>query len=607
MLNDRRRVLLLVLILTVVTTTLGSVAILILYETAFAQERERLSDLARTQADVVEAFFLNLQKGGMEPVVARDVAVRLVGEARARAPGFRDTGEFTLAERGAEAIVYRIRDRASPIDAPLTLPLTGAAGDAGEPMRLALAGHRGTVVGRDYGGTEVLAAYQPLALLDAGIVAKIDLAEIRAPFRRAGTAIGFLGLALVIFGTTLFFRVSEPMLRKLRSDERRYRELIDHLGSGLVVLRAVDDGADFVIRDLNRAGEAIDRVRRADVVGLRLGTALPAWRAAGVADVCRVAWRTGTTQGPRDIAWDGVRGADGPGAEGRRPGWREYRVYRLPDGDIVCLYDDVTQRRATDTRLQQTQKLEVLGQLTGGIAHDFNNVLAIVAGNLQLLDEKLADAEDRALLGDALWAAERGAELTHQLLAYARAQPLDPRLTDINQLIRGMTDLLRRTLHATITIDERLAQDLWPAMIDRVQLQSAIVNLIVNARDAMPAGGELTIETLNASLDEGARVAGPEAAVPGQYVMVAVRDTGIGMTGAVAERAFEPFFTTKGPAKGSGLGLSMVYGFVKQSGGHVRIVSQPMAGTSVEVFLPRAHGLPAAGRSEAPQAIATPA
>jgi signal transduction histidine kinase len=580
MLNDRRRVLLLVLILTAIASVLGSVAILILYETAFDQERQRLADLARTQADVVEALYIRLQKSGMAPEMASEVAIQLIREARSRAPGFRASGEFTLARRQGDSFVYRIRDRATPLDEPLTLSLEAEPGARGEPMRLALAGDRGTVVGLDYRGVKVLAAYQPLPLLTGGIVAKIDLAEIRAPFLRAGLAVASLGLILVILGTTLFFRVSEPMLRKLRSDERRYRELIDHLGCGVAVLRATDGGRDFLLADLNQAGEAIDEVRRADIVGRRLKEVLPDWQTSGVTDLCRMAWRTGAAGGAREIAWSGDR---------RPPRWREYRLYRLPDGDIVCLYDDISGRRATEARLQQTQKLEVLGQLTGGIAHDFNNVLAIVLGNLQLLEEKLTDPDDRALLGDALWGAERGAELTHQLLAYARQQPLDPRLTDINQLIRGMTDLLRRTLHAAITIRERLAPDLWPALIDGVQLQSAIVNLIVNARDAMPAGGELTIETRNTTLDETARVVGPEAVVPGEYVLVAVRDTGIGMAADVVERAFEPFFTTKGPAKGSGLGLSMVYGFVKQSGGHVRIASQPMAGTSVELCLPRAH------------------
>ena len=550
-LRDRRHVLLLVLILTVVAAALGGVAILILYETAFDQERERLSDLARSQAVVIEALTINLQRSGMAPAEAREVALRLEREARSRALGFRETGEFALAERQDDTIVYRIRDRATPIDSALVLPLVdpdgGIGGGAGEPMRRALAGQRGTVVARDYRGVHVLAAYEPLPLLGAGIVAKIDMAELRRPFISAAGAIGMLGLVLVALGTTLFFRVTEPMLGQLRDKERRYRHLIDQMDQGVIVLRAVDDGRDFVIRDVNPACEAIEQCSRAHLIGRRMSEALPrASAVTGIIDLCHGVWRTGVAESVRDTAY----------ADDRHAGWRDYRIYRLPDGDVVCLFEDVTGRHATEERLKQTQKLEVLGQLTGGIAHDFNNVLAIVIGNLQLLEERAGEREDKDLLGDALWAAGRGAELTHQLLAYARQQPLDPRPIDVNHLIRGMTDLLRRTLHASISIRERLGDDLWPTMIDRIQLESAIVNLIVNARDAMPSGGELTIETINTRLDEGEKMAGTEPVVAGEYVMVAVRDTGVGMTPEVAERAFEPFYTTKGPGRGSGLGLS---------------------------------------------------
>ena len=591
--RDRRRVLLLVLILTVVAAALGGVAILILYETAFDQERERLSDLARSQAVVIEALTINLQRSGMAPAEAREVALRLEREARSRALGFRKTGEFTLAVRRGDTIVYAIRDRASPINSPFVLPLVdpddGVGGGRGEPMRRALAGERGTVVARDYRGVLVLAAYEPLPLLGAGIVAKIDMSELRRPFMSAAGAIAVLGLVLVALGTTLFFRVTEPMLWQLRDKERRYRQLIDQMDQGVIVLRAVEGGRDFVIRDVNPAGEAIEQQPRAALIGRRMNEALPAASAAGLGDLCRTVWLTGVAQSVRDTAH----------TDDGRDGWRDYRIYRLPGGNVVCLFEDVSERHATEERLKQTQKLEALGQLTGGIAHDFNNVLAIVIGNLQLLDERNRDREAKDLLGDALWAAERGAELTHQLLAYARQQPLDPQAIDVNDLIRGMTDLLRRTLHASISIRERLADDLWPTLIDRIQLESAIVNLIVNARDAMPAGGELTIETLDTRLDEGAKMAGTEPVVPGEYVMVAVRDTGVGMTPEVAERAFEPFYTTKGPARGSGLGLSMVYGFVKQSGGHVRVMSEQGGGTSIELFLPRACAATAADAPDA--------
>ncbi|MGZ9410599.1 MAG: ATP-binding protein, partial [Methylocystis sp.] len=273
--------------------------------------------------------------------------------------------------------------------------------------------------------------------------------------------------------------------------------------------------------------------------------------------------------------------------------WREHKVYRLPGGEVVTLYDDVSERKATEDRLRESQRLEVLGQLTGGVAHDFNNLLAIIIGNLQLLAERdEANMHTRELIADALWSAQRGAELTHRLLAFARRQPLDPRVTDVNTLIAGLTGLVRRTLETRIDVRVQLAPELLPTLIDRGQLEAALMNLIVNARDAMPEGGLLTLATRNAVIAEESDRDLHEPSLPnsirgGAYVVIVVGDTGTGISPALLDRIFEPFFTTKGPGKGSGLGLSMVYGFVKQSGGHVHVDSRPGEGTTVTLYLPK--------------------
>jgi PAS domain S-box-containing protein len=248
---------------------------------------------------------------------------------------------------------------------------------------------------------------------------------------------------------------------------------------------------------------------------------------------------------------------------------------------------DVTDRRHAELRLAHGQKMEAIGQLTGGVAHDFNNLLTAIVLNADLMaDALVAEPRLRPLAEMTRDAAERGAELTRRLLAFSRQQLLEPQPTDANQLIDGMEQLMRRTLGAHITIRLDLAADLWPAMVDRGQLETAVLNLAVNARDAMPGGGRLTIETANAALD--ATYADMVGEVqPGDYVMVAVGDTGTGMPPGVAERAFEPFFTTKEIGKGTGLGLSMVYGFVKQSGGHVKIYSEVGIGTVVRLYIPR--------------------
>jgi PAS domain S-box-containing protein len=239
--------------------------------------------------------------------------------------------------------------------------------------------------------------------------------------------------------------------------------------------------------------------------------------------------------------------------------------------------------------LIQAQKLEAIGRLTGGVAHDFNNVLQIVGSNLQLLQGTLAaQPEPQRLLRAALDAVDRGAKLSSQLLAFARRQPLNPMPLNISHRVREMDDLLRRALGEDIEIETVLAAGLWTTMVDANQLENVILNLSINARDAMPSGGRLTIETGNAALDESYTAGTPDVA-PGQYVMLAVSDTGHGMPPDVAARAFEPFFTTKPEGKGTGLGLSMAYGFAKQSGGHIRIYSEPGAGTTVRLYLPRSH------------------
>jgi CheY-like chemotaxis protein len=235
--------------------------------------------------------------------------------------------------------------------------------------------------------------------------------------------------------------------------------------------------------------------------------------------------------------------------------------------------------------------MEAVGQLTGGIAHDFNNLLTVVTGNVDMAQRALDaanidDARVRRSLDNAMKGAERAASLTQRLLAFARRQPLAPKPIDVDRLVSGMADLIQRSLGELIRLEIVTSPGLWAIEADPNQLESAILNLAVNARDAMPDGGKLTVETANAQLDE--KYAAQQAEVPpGHYVMIAVTDTGTGMPREVMQRAFEPFYTTKVVGKGSGLGLSMIYGFVKQSGGHVKIYSEEGEGTTVKIYLPR--------------------
>ncbi|MBM0207222.1 response regulator [Micromonospora sp. STR1s_5] len=256
---------------------------------------------------------------------------------------------------------------------------------------------------------------------------------------------------------------------------------------------------------------------------------------------------------------------------------------------------EVEERRKAEAALAQAQKMEAVGQLTGGIAHDFNNLLQVVVGNLDILQRNLPEDASRLRRSadNAMKGARRAATLTQRLLAFSRRQPLDPKRIDVNALVSGMSDLLHRSLGETVAVETVVAAGLWRVEADANQLENAILNLAVNARDAMPDGGKLTIETANTMLDEAYARAHAEVR-PGQYVVLSVSDTGVGMDRETAERVFEPFFTTKEVGKGTGLGLSMVYGFAKQSGGHVKIYSEPLVGTTVKIYLPRLIG----GRSD---------
>ena len=271
---------------------------------------------------------------------------------------------------------------------------------------------------------------------------------------------------------------------------------------------------------------------------------------------------------------------------------------QLADGLLIVLRD-VTERKTMELEFRQAQKMEALGQLTGGVAHDFNNLLMVITGNLEIASELAGKVPglERAL-SRASVAAEIGADLTQRLLTFARRQPLQPQPLDLNRLVLEMRDLLRRSLGEDIEIEIVSCADLWPTSADRGQLENAIINLAVNARDAMPDGGRLTIETANIHLDGDYARRNP-GIVPGEYVLLEVTDTGLGMEPHVVERAFEPFFTTKEVGRGSGLGLSMIYGFAKQSGGNVKIFSAPGHGTSVWLCLPKAELPVASAETEA--------
>ena len=308
--------------------------------------------------------------------------------------------------------------------------------------------------------------------------------------------------------------------------------------------------------------------------GVSLGTAMMPWR--------RNTWTYGFVAVLSSLALLGVSGF------AIRRIMLEGRATRRWRHSAALLETEMAERAHIEEQLRQAQKMEAVGRLTGGIAHDFNNLLTVVIGSLDLLSRRIGDADPRQtmLIRNAIDGASRAATLTARLLAFSRQHPLDPRPIDANALIDGMLNLLQRTLGETVAIELDLASGLWPVFADPNQLENAILNLCVNAVDAMPKGGALTVSTADAVLDE-AYCAQHADCAPGPYVMIAVADTGTGMAPEVVAKAFEPFFTTKPVGKGTGLGLSQVYGFARQSGGHAAIETEPGRGTTIRIYLPR--------------------
>ena len=397
------------------------------------------------------------------------------------------------------------------------------------------------------------------------------------------------------------------------------RELLARIGANLAMarirreairsLRELNESLEERVAERTRERDSIWRlsrelmvVARRDTTGLALN---PAWSEV-------LGWDEGELLGLRllELVHADDRGRTsgelgrlaGPGGgvsfENRlrhRDGtYRWIHWTAVASGDVVYgVGRDITEARAIEERLRQAQKMETIGQLTGGIAHDFNNLLTVVLGNLETVqrnvDGLVADAAGsriRRAADNATRGAQRAAALTQRLLAFARRQPLDPKPLNVNRLVGGMSELISRTLGEHIAVETVCGAGLWWTLADPNELENALLNLAVNARDAMPGGGKLTIETANAYLDD-VYALGQTEIVPGQYVNIAVTDTGTGMTPEIMAQAFEPFFTTKDAGHGTGLGLSQVYGFVKQSGGHVKLYSELGQGTTVKIYLPR--------------------
>ena len=413
--------------------------------------------------------------------------------------------------------------------------------------------------------------------------------------QRSSSQWGFLALGLLMtFGFTAYVRGEQHRRQAVEAEvaerTRDLRETSERLRATTEQMKAIVDASPMAIvaRDparnvtvWNRAAEQLFGYSAAEIIG----SPTPSGVTPDPEEWSRRFERVAKGEILRDLHTQRWR-KDGKSIETISSLAPVFDSAGMLQGTVATIAD-MTERNAMQKQLQQAQKMEAIGHLTGGLAHDFNNLLGVVLGNLDILAESQeAGSEQRAVTDAAIHAAVRGAELTKQLLAFARQQPLASKLTDLNAVLNGSARLLRRVVGEQVTLELKVAENLWPVFIDASQLESAILNLAVNARDAMPNGGTLTLEARNVTLDAGAAELNPEAAA-GNYVAFAISDTGTGMPPEIIAQAFDPFFSTKG-SHGTGLGLSMVHGFVKQSGGHTKIYSEPGRGTTIRMYLPRA-------------------
>jgi len=378
---------------------------------------------------------------------------------------------------------------------------------------------------------------------------------------------------------------------EVREAYRRITNILESISDGFFAL-----DTDFVVQSFNHAAEDLLGRSREEVVGRRFLDAFPE---LGGSEFDRRLREVLDQQSPRSFETQ----LTAPPVEG----WYEVRAFPIQQGTSV-FFRATTERKRLEAQLAQAQKMEAIGRLAGGVAHDFNNQLAAILGYDELILRDLPNEHvARPRAEQIRKAAQRAAVLTRQLLAFGRRQVLAPQVLSLNSVVTEIEEMLRRTIGEDVTLIAQLAPDLAQVRADRAQMEQALLNMVVNARDAMPRGGQITIETRNTVLDK-AYCTQHLGATPGEYVLLAVHDTGAGMDSRTLGRLFEPFFTTKEFGKGSGLGLAMVYGFVRQSGGHVAVESVPQVGTRLLVYLPQASGaVPRAARRAESSVVSRPA
>lgn len=575
----------LVSILLITTLSITAITLSILYNTAFEEQRHRLIEITKARARLIESvarYDLNeYQKNKPESgPSAAERTITQVTNAHNKFRGFGDTGEFVMArlDNKKKEIQFILRQRHSDLDTTLNIPFES---HLATPMRMALLGHSGTIVDTDYRGTEVLSAYEPVSILDLGIVAKIDLNEIRRPYINSALIIIAIVILLSLIGVLLFFSIMSPIINRLNYTEQHFAQLFKNTQTPAFTINPVSGR----IIDTNKAASNFYGYSRVEFTTYRLNILYP-----DQSDELDTQIQQTLSDNNR-IFKTQHRLKNGE--------LRDVEVITnlvdLDDETVISLVvTDITEKiqqerkyKQSQLELEQARKMEALGQLTGGIAHDFNNMLGVIMGYSSLSLDKIKNNKSDKVeeyLQQVLTASNRAKDLIASMMIFSRTGESKNRPMKITSMVKEDVKMMRSIIPSSIKIHSDISKELPAVLIEPVKLQQLIMNLCVNARDAMEGEGTLTI-TLGMHKNAKHICQVCYEKIHGDWIELSIRDTGMGMTQQTVQRIFEPFFTTKAHGKGTGMGMSVVHGIVTELGGHALIESAPGQGTKISILL----------------------
>lgn len=571
----------LILILITSTTVIASITLLILYETSFNEQRQRLIDTTISRARLIESIarydLSEYVKNNRIGSTAYERTLSQVINAHRKFRGFGKTGEFTMAKKDNEEINFILQQRHSIINLPKTIDFDS---DLAAPMRLALLGHSGTIIGKDYRGETVLAAYEPVKILNLGIVAKIDLTEIRKPF--IDSALYIFGIVILIsfFGALLFFNIMIPIIKQIKDTEQRFHQLFRNNQSAALLINPKNARIiDANTAALNFYGYTLSELMTYNLSILYPGSSvemnkqlMQAQSGENTIFITKHRIQTGEI---RDV--EALTSAVDIDNE---------TIIHFVVTDITDKVHKEFEYKQLQKELEQTRKMDALGQLTGGISHDFNNMLGIIMGYTDLSRDKLNPNSDSKIIGyldQVILASDRAKELISSMMIFSRTGENTNEVIDISPLVKQDIKMLRSIIPSSIEMVSHIDDDLPPVLIEPVKLQQLIMNLCVNARDAMFGQGTLSISlSLKNKTNSHCQICYED--ISDKWVELSVTDTGSGMSSEVVQHLFEPFFTTKGKGKGTGMGMSVVHGIIKELNGHILIDTELNKGTTISIL-----------------------